>query len=509
MVTTYDQNYPSGVQGRNTQVGEVPSLCRVVENRDGDDMRSKLKAGSLPEGGSGVNATAIRLLIAAGEPGVIRDDRLPGFHARLNADGSVSFLLEYRAGRGRAFPVRRVVIAKVEQDGKGGLARGAMSIAEARARAEDIKAKARDERAPIEERDPIEARRREAAALAEERDAPTVEELIDAYLKEEIEPTRRPATVAVYKIYREHLTAEIGKVKARALSRAKVTAAHRAIALGKSGARQVTANRSLTFLKAALNWGAAHDRLPKGFENPCTRVTKFAEEGRERFLSEAELARLGEALARAETEGLPYDVNENGPKAKHAPKPENRRAVHDPHAIAAIRILALTGLRLREVLHLEWIAVDLDRGFLTLVQTKTGRRIVPLGAPALAVLAGLERIGKFVIASSSAGTEEEKPRRDLKRPWAAVTKAAGLPGLRLHDLRHTAASTGAGSGLGLYVIGSLLGHRNPETTKRYAHLADTPLRAAADLVSGKIAGAMGLLANMPRAEVIPLKGRKK
>lgn len=473
-------------------------------------MAKKLGAGGLSAGSEfGVSATGLRMLIAAGKPGVIRDDKLPGFMARLNGDGSVSFLLEYRAGRGRAFPVRRVVIAKVEQDGKGGLARGAMSIAEARARAEDIKARARDERAPLQERDPIEARRKEAAALADERAAPTVDELMGAYLKEEIEPTRRPATVALYRIYRTHLAAEIGKVRARELSRAKVTAAHRAIAAGKGGARKVTANRALTFLKATLNWGAAHDRLPKGFENPCTRVTKFAEEGRERFLSEAELARLGEALVRAESEGLPYEVDEEGPNAKHAPKPENRKAVHDPHAIAAIRLLALTGLRLREVLHLEWSAVDLDRGFLTLVQTKTGRRIVPLGAPALAVLAGLERIGKFVIASSSAGSDEEKPRRDLKRPWAAVTKAAGLSGLRLHDLRHTAASTGAGSGLGLYVIGSLLGHRNPETTKRYAHLADTPMRAAAELVSGKIAGALGLLKDAPSAEIVELRGRKK
>jgi len=150
-------------------------------------MGKKLVAGSpVPSAEKGVTATSVRNLIAGGKPGVIRDDRLPGFMARLNGDGSLSFLLEYRAGRGRAFPVRRIVIAKVEQDGKGGIARGAMSIAEARAVAEDIKAKARDERAPLGERDPIEARRREAAALAEERGAPTVSELLQSFLDDEI-----------------------------------------------------------------------------------------------------------------------------------------------------------------------------------------------------------------------------------------------------------------------------------------------------------------------------------
>ncbi|MCA3635061.1 MAG: site-specific integrase [Methylobacterium sp.] len=457
------------------------------------------------DGEKGVTATAIRKLLSAGKPGVIRDDRLPGFCARLNGDGSISFLLEYRAGRGRAFPVRRIVIAKVEQDGKGGIVRGAMSIAEARARAEDLKAKARDERAPIDERDPMEARRKDAAALAAERAAPTVEELLKAFIKDEIAPKRRPRTAELYAGYIPHLVAEIGNIKVKELSRSKVRAAH--VAIGAK--RRVTANRCITFLKSAINWAIAEERLPKRFDNPAMGVKYFEEEGRERFLSEAELTRLGEALALAETDGIPHEIDEMKPVSKHAAKPENRREKFDAHAVAAIRLLALTGLRLREVLHLRWTEVDIERGFLTLAHTKTKRRIVPLGAPALSVLAGLERIGTYVIASTSAGTKDERPRHDLKRPWTAVTRHAGLAGLRIHDLRHTAASVGAGSGLGLVVIGGLLGHKNARTTARYAHIADTPLRAAADTVSGRIAEHMGLLKNVPKAEVIPLKGRKK
>lgn len=473
-------------------------------------MAKKLKVGSDAETAPvGVNATAIRRLIAGGKPAIIRDDRLPGFHAKLNADGSITFALDYRAGRGRGFPMRRVVIARALPDGKGGIERGAMSIAEARARAEDIKSKARDERAPLDERDPLEARRREAAKLADERAAPTVAELLEAYIGEEVAPTRRPRTVELYRSYLKHILPVIGDVKARDLTRARVRTLHRAIADDEGGGRRVTANRCVVLIRAAFNWGAEEDRLPKGFENPTRGVTFFEEKARERYLDSEEMARLGAALLLAETEGIPYTVDESKPRAKHAPKPENRREVFDVYAVAAIRLLALTGLRLREVLGLRWSDVDFERGVATLPDTKTGRRDAHLGAPALAVIAGLPRTGRFVVASSSAGSPDERPKHDLKRVWAAVTRHAGLEGLRIHDLRHTAASVGAASGVGLVVIGGLLGHKNAKTTARYAHLADTPLKAAANRVAGEIAGAMGLMPAAPGAEIVPIGARRR
>ena len=102
-------------------------------------------------------------------------------------------------------------------------------------------------------------------------------------------------------------------------------------------------------------------------------------------------------------------------------------------------------------------------------------------------LENLPRVGNFVIA----GKDNDKPRADLQRPWALVSKRADLAGLRLHDLRHSFASVGAGSGFGLPVIGKLLGHSNSKTTERYAHLAADPLRRASDAISGSIAKAMG------------------
>lgn len=139
--------------------------------------------------------------------------------------------------------------------------------------------------------------------------------------------------------------------------------------------------------------------------------------------------------------------------------------------------------------------------------SKTGRKSVILGAPALAVLRSLEagRAGIYVIASTTAGTKQEAPRRDLHRPWKAVCRAAGLEGLRLHDLRHSFASVGAEGGLGLLTIGKLLGHADAATTQRYAHLAATAERRAADMIGAEIARAMRL----PGAEIVNLEERRR
>jgi integrase len=218
--------------------------------------------------------------------------------------------------------------------------------------------------------------------------------------------------------------------------------------------------------------------------NPTSGIEKFREQVRERFLSESELLRLGEAIREAETVGIPW-IKQS--KSKHAPKLENRTTNIGPHAAAALRLLIFTGARLREILDLRWDYVDLQRGLLFLPDSKTGKKTIVLGAAALAVLENLPRVGKFVIA----GTDNDKPRADLQRPWALVSERADLAGLRLHDLRHSFASVGAGSGFGLPVIGKLLGHSNSKTTERYAHLAADPLRRASDVISGAIAKAMG------------------
>jgi integrase len=118
---------------------------------------------------------------------------------------------------------------------------------------------------------------------------------------------------------------------------------------------------------------------------------------------------------------------------------------------------------------------------------KAGAKTIVLNAPALQVLAGLPRAADYVIA----GNDPTKPRADLSKPWRMVRDRAGLPGVRLHDLRHSFASFGAGAGLGLPIIGKLLGHAQPSTIQRYAHLHDDPLRRASDRIGNEIAAALG------------------
>jgi len=241
--------------------------------------------------------------------------------------------------------------------------------------------------------------------------------------------------------------------------------------------------------------------------NPAAKIERYAEEGRERFLTSEELGRLGDVLSEAETNGLPYDVDEAGPKAKHAPKSKNRRRKIDPFAVAAIRLLILTGARLNEILHARWDYVDMERGLLNLpfAKSKTGKRSVFLSAAALEILNGLPRVeGNPHLFPGEAldAAKKGKPRSDLKRPWAAVCTAAGLEALRLHDLRHSFASVGAGASLGLPIIGKLLGHVRSETTQRYSHLGADPLRRAADTIGNTITAAMN---RTPGAEVVRIK----
>ena len=149
---------------------------------------------------------------------------------------------------------------------------------------------------------------------------------------------------------------------------------------------------------------------------------------------------------------------------------------------------------------MKWEYIDTERELLLLPETKTGRRTVVLNAPALTVLASLPRVGPYVIPAG----DPKRPRHDLKRLWSAVSRRAKLDGVRLHDLRHTYASVGAGDGLGLPVIGKLLGHSQSVTTERYAHLADDPLRRASETIAAQISAALGE-APKPSAKVVALR----
>jgi integrase len=387
------------------------------------------------------------------------DSKLSGFGVRVRPTGAMSYVVVYRAGSGRGAPVRRYTIANVGKATPEGARRRAKTILGAVAHGHDP-----------------------AAEKVTERGTLTVSELADRFMSEHVEHKRKRGTAVFYRhLLDTIIKPELGAIKADKVTRTQIARLH-----GSLKKTPFQANRVLAVIGSMYAFAGRAGVVPEGV-NPARRIEQFKEHRRERFLTGAELQQLGSAIREAETKGIPWDVDERKPRAKHLPKAKNRFTKIGPFAAAAIRLLLFTGCRLREILHLKWEQVDLERGLLFLADSKTGRKTVILNAPALAVLAGLDRLGSYVVP----GDNPEKPRADLKRPWEAVAKRAGLSGVRLHDLRHTYASFGAGGGLGLPIIGKLLGHSQASTTQRYAHLDADPLRRASEAIGGRIAAALG------------------
>ena len=163
-------------------------------------------------------------------------------------------------------------------------------------------------------------------------------------------------------------------------------------------------------------------------------------------------------------------------------------------------MLILTGARLREILDSKWEHVDWERGLLLLPDSKTGKKTIYLSPAALTVFSDLSKVegNPFIIPGAVPRKDSVKskkgmgaaPRADLKKPWAAISRAAKLEGVRIHDLRHTYAAIGAGASLGLPMIGKLLGHSQPATTARYAHLDSDPMHKAANIIGSQIEAAL-------------------
>jgi integrase len=389
------------------------------------------------------------------------DADLKGFGVRVMPTGTKTFVIEYRPGAGgRGVNKRKMKIGTY----------GAITAEQARKAALDALARIRLGN------DPQSEKTRQRAAL-------TVGALIEAFLEGHVGAKLKSKTQIDYAIVLERARAAFGNVKAVALARSQVAALHRSMT-----GTPYQANKTLDAVSSLYVWAERYGHLPEGHPNPARGIVRYREQGRERFLSGAELARLGDVLREGETNGLPYDVDETSPQAKHAAKADNRRVVLDPFAVAAIRLLILTGGRLREILHARWDQADFERGLLNLADSKTGKKSIYLNAPALEILAALPRLEGN--AHIFPGLKEGQPRFDLRKPWLAVTKAAGLEGLRVHDLRHSHASIGAGTGLSLPVIGKLLGHTQAATTQRYAHLANDPIRRASEHIGATIAAAL-------------------
>jgi integrase len=384
---------------------------------------------------------------------VLWDDDLAGFGVVAFPSGTKSYVVQYR---------------------KNGLSRRANLGKHGRLTPEEARSEAKKLLGAVETgADPIAERK----AL---RGGMTLLEAATLYLERHVDAKKKARTASEYRrLIEQRILPKLGGTRLVDLTRAHVIDLHLAI----SKETPVTANRAVAVLSALWSW-AAKQEIVNAAENPASRIEKNREQGRERFLTHEEFERLGAAIREAETIGLPMEIDNLNPNSKHAPKLGTRRPPLDPFAAAAIRLLILTGARLREILHLRWTDVDLERGLLFLPDSKTGKKVVYLGEKAVEVVKAVPRLAgtNYVIAGGKPG----RPRADLKRPWEAIRKAANLQDVRIHDWRHTFASIAVGENMGLPVVGKLLGHANQATTQRYAHLDSSPLKRAADVIGERI-----------------------
>ena len=305
-----------------------------------------------------------------------------------------------------------------------------------------------------------------------EKQAPTMKEALERFMSEHVRKKRKTGTVSEYaRLLDKIILPAFGRHRVKDVVTADVTRLHS----GLSGT-PYQANRCVALLSKFFNW-AEREAIRPQFSNPCRHVEKFKEEKRERMLSPEELGRLGDAISACNDKS--------------------------PYVVAAIKLLAFTGARLNEILTLRWEYVDLVKGEARLPDSKSGAKTIHLPPPAMAVLADLPRTegNPHVIVGQKSGGHLV----NLGKPWRAIRSASGLSDVRIHDLRHAFASVAASSGMGLPIIGKLLGHSQPQTTARYAHLAADPLKEAAASVAGTIAAAMQI--SNGDSEVIKLPKR--
>ena len=391
-----------------------------------------------------ISKRSVDALAPKGERYFVWDDTISGFGIRVGASGRKTFICRYRNGNVR----RQVKLGNV----------GTLTAEEARSAAKKMLANVTLGEDPAEDRDA-------------KRKAVTLSKLVELFV-EGHGPKLKAASLTNYvSALNKHVLPVLGKRPAETITTKDLNKIH--ISLVEHPHH---ANRVIAYLGSVFSWGAVNGYVSEAF-NPARAVKRFKEQGRQRYLSDEELARLGSALVLAETEGLPWTIKATGDKRKHVAK-DKKTIIYPTYVTNAVRLLLLTGCRLREILHLQWKEVDIGRGLLFLPDSKTGRKTVILNRSAIAILESMDRDNRYVIP----GDLPDQPRHDLKRPWVHIRTAAKLEDVRLHDLQHTHASIGAMAGFGLPIVGKLLGHASAMTTQRYAHIADDPARRASDAI---------------------------
>ena len=381
-----------------------------------------------------ITKRAVDALAPSERERIVWDDDIKGFGVRVHPTGRKVYIVKYRH-EGRSV---KVTIGP----------HGPVTPAAARARAAKIVTLAKTGRDV-------------SGKTLGQRSGATMAALCERFMKEYAPGHLKPSTARLYrKIIDNRILPRLGKRRVSDIGKNDVAGLHHEM-------RDVPghANRTLSVLSRMMTLAEVWEMRPEGV-NPCRHVKKYPERKRERFLSDDEYRRLGSALRDAEKEGLVSAA-----------------------AIAAIRLLMLTGCRSGEIMSLRWEYVDLNVGELRLPDSKTGSKVVHLGDPAIAVLRGIPRVEgePWVLPGAKRGTHIAY----LHDSWTRILERAEIENLRIHDLRHSFASGGLLVGEGLPMIGKLLGHNKVQTTARYAHLANDPIKAAANRIASRIAAVAG------------------
>lgn len=360
----------------------------------------------------------------------IRDEELKGFSIRVGVTGEKSFYLTYRAGKGRAAPLRRLHIGTFPS----------MTVEQAR---QIIKLKLAQ----------IAMGGDPAQEVKEEKVTPFFPEVMEHFLKEHVEAKLKPSTQVLYRmVARKHAIPAFRRLKATEV-------AHRHIAKLHHDLQNTPylANRCAAVLSKFFDWCEKNGYRDRG-SNPVRGLEKYREEKRLKFMESSELEAIGEGIAKLE-----------------------EQAAIDPTITAALKVMLLTGARCSEILTLKWEYFNESKEKALLPNSKTGVKVLPIPPAAWEVISALPHVNEYCFP----GRWGKGHIINVKDTWKRICEAGGLSGWRIHDLRHAFASYAVNSGKSLPIIGKILGHSQASTTSRYAHLAENPVaQAAAETAEG-------------------------
>lgn len=425
---------------------------------------------------------------------VVRDNEIKGFICKITPKGRRVYMLYYRTHEGRE---RKPAIGE----------HGKITCEQARDIAKRWMAIIHDGGDPSLDKQ-------------NSRKAETLADLAEKYMANHAIHKKPASATEDQRMWNLHILPTLGRHSINSITKQDVLRLHH-----NMKATPVAANRVIALLSKAFNlameWGIGSLTV-----NPAKGIKKYSEQSRETFLSPRDLTLISEVLKECEVEG-----------------------VEMASVITAIRLLIITGCRRNEILALKWNWIDLGSGTIDFPDSKTGKKTLYLSPAAIEILSATSRspqspyvcVGKdgiqhlvniqkpwnrirtraecyrliallaekegwkddeVVAAKSKAREGDFLPQIQYKAQQSGVdTESGNLIDVRIHDLRHSFASTAAASGMSLFMIGKLLGHKNSRTTERYAHLIGDPMREAANIIGGRIAGAM----EGNKAEVLPLR----